>query len=222
LKKDEKTIEFGKIIIMLPMLKAIIFDFDGVIGDTYDTGFMISKMFDHDITEQDFRDHHNGNVFESPKINFQPEDVPLYYAKQKELFTQKHIFPIHDYVQSLSQQYSLFIVSSSLDENIRHFLQIGKMDNSFNQILGCTTHKSKIEKFKMIFETYDLKSEECIFVTDTIGDIKEGRYFDLKTIAVTWGYHSRELLESEKPFATVDTPLELFETIHTIANEAPI
>ena len=61
------------------MIKAIIFDFDGVIGDTYQINFDVSRLFDSNFSTQDFVDHHMGNVFEKPKINFKVEDIPIFF-----------------------------------------------------------------------------------------------------------------------------------------------
>ncbi len=195
------------------MLKAIIFDFDGVIWDTYEMNYTLSKLFDTHISERDFQDHHNGNVFETPKIKFKPEDIPVFFTKSREYFTENNIFPIQEVIQNLSKKYQLFIVSSTIDDNIEYFLKIGKINQYFLRILGCSTHPSKVEKFKMIFSEHNLQPDNCIFITDTIGDIKEARHLNLKTIAVTWGYHPKELLENEKPYILVDTPQELFEFI---------
>ncbi len=199
------------------MIKAIIFDFDGVIWDTYEINFALSKTFDSSISEQDFRDHHNGNVFEKPKIQFKPEDIPVFFAKQKKLFTERNLFPVINILKSLASDYKLFIVSSTVDENIVYFLGIGQILPLFWQVLWSTTHRSKVEKFKMIFDAYNLAKDECIFVTDTIWDIKEAKHLDLLTIAVSWGYHPTELLQKEEPFTIVDNPEALLKIIHELS-----
>ncbi len=198
------------------MLKAIFFDFDGVIWDTYEFGMDLCKRFDPLMTEQDFIDHHKWNVYESPKIRFQSGDMERYFALQKELITRSYLFPLEGILQDLSQRFPLFIVSSTPDENLNLYLSTGSYEKYFKEALGATTHKSKKRKFEMMFEKYNLKSEECVFVTDTTGDIKEAREVNLRAIAVTWGYHSKELLESEGPFSLVDTPEELLEVIDGI------
>jgi len=200
------------------MIKAIIFDFDGVIGDTYNLNFEVSKLFDSNMTEQDFIDHHKGNVFEKPKIKFKEKDIPVFFEKQKQGFTKKHLFPFKAGLDELKEKFQLFVISSTIDANIKHFLEIGKYDHFFEKIFGSTTHKSKIEKFKMIFNQYNLSSDECIFVTDTIGDIIEARKVNIKTIGVTWGYHEKELLLSEKPFAIAHNIDELLKYIHESTN----
>jgi phosphoglycolate phosphatase-like HAD superfamily hydrolase len=79
------------------------------------------------------------------------------------------------------------------------------MEGIFLGIYGFQTHKSKVEKFKLIFENFRLKKEECVFVTDTLGDIIEGNHVGIKTLAVDNGYHERERLEKGKPFMIVSS-----------------
>jgi HAD superfamily hydrolase (TIGR01549 family) len=199
------------------MPKAIIFDFDGVLADTYDLHFELSKTFDTDLSEQDFKDHHNGNVFETPKIRFKEGDMPIFFEKQKEQFTKTHLFPLKSMLTDLQKKYQLFIVSSGSDENIHHFLRLDGYEALFEAILGATTHSSKVEKFKMIFERYSLQPEECLFVTDTTGDIIESRKVGMKTVAVLWGYHGKEILEKENPFAIVRDENELRKVIESFS-----
>lgn len=56
-------------------MKVTIFDFDGVLADTYDFNKEITKKTGHDVSHEDFKAHHDGNVFEKPIIPFSEEDV---------------------------------------------------------------------------------------------------------------------------------------------------
>ena len=78
-------------------------------------------------------------------------------------------------------------------------MAIGSIKTFFSEVLGKETHKSKVEKFKMIFKEYGLKPEECIFVTDTLGDLREAKKVGVPTIAVTWGYHGKTRLKKGSP-----------------------
>jgi phosphoglycolate phosphatase len=197
------------------MLTTLIFDFDGVLGNTYQINFSVSKFFDPKISEQDFKDHHNGNVFEKPIIQFKDSDFPTFFKKQRRMFTEKELFPVTRMLQKLSKGYTLFIISSTSDENIIHFLKLKNLDTYFEAIHGATTHLSKTHKFKMIFENYNLDASQCMFITDTIGDIKEAQKVGVKSIAVTWGYHDEELLAKEKPYKIAHTPAELVQIIES-------
>lgn len=52
--------------------------------------------------------------------------------------------------------------------------------------------RSKVEKFKLIKEKYNTDFSEMIFVTDTIGDLKEASIVGIPTVGVTWGVHDLE------------------------------
>ena len=195
------------------MIKAIIFDFDGVLGDTYDISFDIMKTIDKNLTEQAFKDHFKGNVYRENKIKFEQKDIPLFFEKQKQRFTSKHLFPLKKVLEKLKKNFQLFVISSTIDENVKHFLEIGNYDRFFQKILGATTHRSKVRKFEMIFKQFNLKPEECLFVTDTVGDIVEAKEINVKTIGVTWGYHEKELLLDQKPLAIAHNAEELLNII---------
>ncbi len=216
-KNIEKREENNRIYFMI---KAIIFDFDWVIADTYDLSYSLSLEADPSITKKDFEDHHNGNVWSEPKIRFTQDSAETFFRNQKNLLQAENLFPIGNLLEEISKEYQVFIVSSGREENIKHLLSFSDFTKYFTSILWLETHKSKVEKFKMIFDEYKINSFECLFITDTIGDIKEWNHLWIKTIAVTWGYHKKNLLLSEGPYKVVDTIDELREVIRTTQNES--
>ena len=58
-------------------------------------------------------------------------------------------------------------------------------------------------ELKFLLKKYSLTPKDCIFVTDTLGDIIEANDVNVKTIAVDFGYHSRTVLSKGKPFAII-------------------
>jgi phosphoglycolate phosphatase len=195
------------------MLKVIIFDFDGVIGNTFNVNLKVWQSFDPKVTVQQYRDHHNGNVYEQPTIYIDPKDIDLWNSRALELFTSDDFFPMKDVLSSLSKQYPLLIVTSMLETTVEGHLRVGGYESYFKEIYGYTKSKSKVEKFKMAMKDYNFKPDECVYITDTLGDIEEAHKAGIKVIAVTWGYHDRNLLETAKPEAMVDTPEELLNLL---------
>jgi|GEM_PF-4406926 len=75
----------------LLMKKAIIFDFDGVIADTGDILYALSLEFDPSLSEEDFKAHHDGNVYEEPRIKFTPEGAARLYDEYCNRLSVSHV-----------------------------------------------------------------------------------------------------------------------------------
>lgn len=181
------------------MIKATIFDFDGVLGDTWETGISICRDLGMNFTLDDYLDHHNGNVFEKPKLNFSDQQANDFYCAYAERADKKNLFPLENELKKLSEKYKLYIVSSNQEAAIEKYLTIGDWSKYFDKVLGVDTDRSKVNKFNLLFKNNKFKAEECVFVTDTLGDLIEGNKVGIHTLAVTWGYHGEMRLKEGKP-----------------------
>ena len=193
-------------------MKAIIFDFDGVLADTYNFNMGLTKEVGHDVNHEVFKAHHDGNVFEQPKIPFTKKSADNFFSKYLERITVVQPFFSLENIKTIKEICPLYIISSNHKKSIQKFLKHHQLD-FFDEILGVEFHKSKVEKFKYLFEKYNFKPEEIVFVSDTLGDVLEAKKVDVKTIAVDFGFHDRERLEKGNPFKIVSNFVELFEII---------
>jgi phosphoglycolate phosphatase len=195
-------------------IKHIVFDFDGVIGDTFDILLSLSyKHATNNPSQEDFLAHHDGNVFEEPKMTFDIEKLHLFYSEYTEQISSSHLQASIEPITRLAQNFNLYINSSNREAGLFNALKHADIFDCFKKVMGAETHKSKIAKFQMIFEEYGATTEDAIFVTDTLGDIKEAEKIGLKTIAVTFGFHSRERLAQGNPYKIVDSWDEIVEEI---------
>jgi len=207
------------IIIFRFMLKAIIFDFDGVLGDTYAMSLEVFRTFRSDLSDQSYKDQYNGNVLHNNPMDFKPEEKDVFFQEMHKRFEEKHLFPFKKELQNLSEEYKLFVVSSTREENINKYLNCGNLLQNFEHILGTDTNKSKVVKFKMIFEKYNLKAEECLFFTDTLGDLRESFEVNLPSVGVTWGFQDHETLKKGEPWKIISEFEELIPTIEEYNNQ---
>jgi phosphoglycolate phosphatase-like HAD superfamily hydrolase len=140
-----------------------------------------------------------------------PENFPeKYNQKLQNLLCDPSLKNCLDY---LHEKYVMYVVSSTKDSFIEEFLVKEKVNNLFSGILGYDTHHLKVPKIKSILEKEQVLPEQCIFITDTIGDIKEAQVCGISSIGVLWGLHKEEKLRKEKVFKLVDTDIALVEAI---------
>lgn len=199
------------------MIKAIIFDFDGVIYNTFNLALKICKKIDSKFNEEKLKSMFDGNIFKKIKYGFKLERKRklLKELESKEYRNLKLNKTIKSELQKLSKKFDLFIVTSNSNENLDKFLKNSSFENKFKKIHTAEFNKSKVHNFKSLFKEFDLKPEECIFVTDTLGDILEANKVKLKTIAVTFGYHEKERLQKGKPYKIISNFKEIFISLHS-------
>lgn len=191
------------------MIKNLIFDFDGVIADTFDINSALSFEHDETATLEDFLAHHDGNVFAEPRIKFKPERVHLFYSEYRKRLTPSHLDWSVKPLQRLGEKYSLYIVSSTSELVIKEVLEKLDLLELFTRVMGQETHRSKVEKFKMLMDQNGITPKDTIFITDTLGDIKEANKVGIRTIAETFGFHPRERLALGEPLKIVDSWAEI-------------
>lgn len=198
-------------------MNILIFDYDGVIADSL--AFFMPKVIaackkngsEKVNTKNDFLQLFDGNLYERLiESGISKEKLPNmlkdFQAGFKELSTIKLFNGIKEMLEKLSKKNKLFIITSNLTNIIEESLKLKNL-NYFEEVIGADKEISKVKKI----ETIKAKFKNCniFYIGDTKGDIIEGKQSNVKTIAVTWGWHSKDRLEEENPDFIVDSPNEL-------------
>jgi phosphoglycolate phosphatase len=198
------------------MIEIIIFDFDGVIINEFEEHYSFYKKRIEGLTKEEFKSLFEGNLHEKLK-SFKERDRGLDPQDNYGLY-QRSVdvdFKIKEILKKLSKKYVLGIISSGLEEDLKIALHNNEMGSVFTFIYGKETHSSKVEKFKLVFENYKVEPKQCIFVTDTIGDIIEARKVGVESIAVDYGYHERKRIQKVNPLKIVSSFSELRRAIES-------
>lgn len=186
-------------------MKAVFFDFDGVIHNTFQVhrkGIHLTSGYD--ISEQEYRDMHNGNFHDAHVAGLDHMDWGEYGRCMKHVFRKLSLDrAVRQTLERLAKKYSLYIVSSSREHVIRAYLEANHISRLFSGVLAGELNRRKMEKFEYLFETCHITPGETVFVTDTLGDILEANEVGLRTIAVDFGYHSAETLRRGRPYAII-------------------
>lgn len=123
---------------------------------------------------------------------------------------------IVDSIKNLSNKYTLAIISSTSSSYIKSYLEKRNILSDFSDILGSELDLSKADRINVLLRKYDIKLDEVVYITDTLGDIKEAEKFGVKSIGVTWGLHDRKTLEKGNPVVIIDNPRDLLKIIQNV------
>lgn len=200
--------------------KVIIFDFDGVIIDSWEHAYVGNLRNWPDLKPEEHRNFFNGNIYE--ELEKMPE--PLYSSEDhKKWWDEIHSLTKKDLptfdgmkeaLKKLSENYILSINTSSDAVSTKNYL-VGNDIDFFDSIYGTEVSKSKVEKFNKILNHYNVEAKDCFFITDTVGDIKEANALSIPTILVTWGYQNESHFNgvADKVIGIANKPEEIFNFI---------
>lgn len=202
---------------LMPQQRFVLFDFDGVIADSAALNYELSVFFSPELNEETYRALYEANVYESlKKLSSWRETLPEEYQEKfgPRMKDEVHLVKGMDVViKTLHESYTLAIISSTPTSGIESFLVRYGLRDYFADVLGRDVHMSKVEKMRMVLEKYDISSDQCVYITDTLGDMREAQAHSMGTIASSWGVHPRETLEKGIPFRILNTPQELPDAV---------
>ncbi len=209
------------------MKKIVIFDMDGTLFNNVETAYANVSIKQPRITRGEFlalyaENYHDAIVkyqTNNPPIQLTPEQQEQYdqnYALKKA--HSKLFSGIHNLLEKLYNDGIILVLNTSAYErNALPQLEQTGIKKFFDLIGTVELSKSKIEKFNIILEKYNVTKDDVLFVTDAVGDVKEASVLDIPTIGVTWGIHDREYLNREhynNLITIVDTVKELKDYIY--------
>jgi len=203
-------------------MNILLFDYDGTILDVLDVAW---KAFNEAASKfhvpllsssKEFTGLYYNNFYDSLKNYGVPADKRIEFTNyMRQVFERSdskfNVFPgLFDVLNKLSEESELYIISSNFTDIIKNSLKRRNV-NCFKQIIGGDKETSKVIKIMTLKEQYP--NAKFFYIGDTVADINEAKKAEVKTVAVTWGYHSREQLEQAKPDMIIESPEELLKII---------
>ncbi len=176
------------------------------------------------VTSKMYRELSSGNYLEEVKkySNFKKNYTPEDEKKSAEWYTeQKKRTPLFKGIEELladlhAKSYILALNTSAYKEKCLPLLIHSRIEQMFDFIGTAEVAKTKVEKFNLILRKYKVGKEDIVFVTDSLGDLKEAYISHIPTIAVTWGVHDRKHFldpQYSNLIKIVDTVEDLRDTI---------
>jgi len=198
-------------------MKLVIFDFDGVICDSwrlharsYEKTFAAFGKKLRVKTLKKFRgwydSHWENNYY---RAGFAEKDVP---ALQREYWANVDYGKAEVYagvksaLQQLSKKHVLALVSTTRMKEIKQVLAKNGLKRFFKILESGEDRSDKKAKIVDAMGRAGAKPSETVMIGDTVADVESGRQNGVKTIAVSYGWTSEGKLKKAKPFAMVSKP----------------
>jgi phosphoglycolate phosphatase len=197
-------------------MRILLFDYDGVIANSFLVVFNIFNSVCEQyglfkMNKDEFVHLYDDNFYvDVVKRGMKKENIPkmiedfrsgfLKHKKEIQKFDK-----IEETVNELGRKNKIIIITSSETSVVKEFLK--KFGIKADEVLGADVETSKIKKIESVKKRY--QGAEFAFITDTSGDIKEGKKAGVACYGVTWGYHNEQQLMRQKPEKIFHSPQEL-------------
>jgi len=206
------------------IVKVIIFDFDGTIADTLDAIVSITNRLAEDFGYQpaspaqvaQLRNLNSRQILKQSGISI--FKIPFLLKKVKaELNKEIQVLsPISGMEEALTelkfQGYRLGIITSNSKENVTIFLDKNNLQ-LFDFVYSGRTLFGKNKLINRLLKAEKINPEEAIYVGDETRDIEASKKAQIKVIAVSWGFNSKEVLAENQPDFLIQQPYELLNAI---------
>jgi phosphoglycolate phosphatase len=202
-------------------MKLFLFDFDGVLVESLDvyekTVSLCLEKINKPLTRgrEEFLELFEGNFYES--LVKRGVDLKEFVEASGDLLSKvdyKNMQPVLGMipvVEELQKNNILLVISSNDSVTIKEAIEHFQFNGNFQEVLGSDFMLSKKDKILYAINKYQIAPEEIFYIGDTTGDIKEGKQAGVKTIGVTWGWHSKEKMAAAQPDYLFDKPEDLLQ-----------
>lgn len=209
------------------MIKCVLFDFDGTLGDT-NSGILetFKKTMDILGLERPTDEAITATIGLPLKQNFldavtgiSDEMADRCVAIYRKMFIEETIptikfFPgVAETLESLEEMgIKMAIATSRTHKTLDRILDNLGATHYFDRICCADEvvhHKPAPETVEIVLKHFGLQPSEAIVVGDTTYDIQMGQNAGCRVCGVTWGNHSREVLSSCTPDFIIDSMTEL-------------
>lgn len=192
-----------------------VFDFDGVIADSFQQVTNIFNKVGKEYgvivnSKSDLAKLYQNNIFDSLRskgLSEKEVQEMILKIRNEQVKLKIRMFPG---MKAFLKKINFIVITSNLASIVKEYLESNNLKPQ--QVIGAEHETSKVKKILKI------KNKNTFYIGDTAGDIKEGKQAKVKTIAVTWGFHNKTILRKENPDFIVDSVSDL-ENIYIRENK---
>jgi len=216
------------------MIKLVIFDYDGVIVDSFPSVHEVYKVIARKLGKkcpEDFDDfrkfygYHRLECYKNMGVTEEDdyEKAEIIYREEIAKQNPEPFNGINEIIKELCRKYKVILVSNSPKEEIVQRLRSFGIHDYFSSIFASEDLKpfKKVEVFKEVMVKFSLKPEEIVMIGDRNIDYDKGVKAGLKPeniilVEYGWGYDKNKIPDyNSKP--TVNEPKDIIKAISKIS-----
>lgn len=208
-------------------MRVVLFDFDGTIADSIPTAVKIInrlagdfgyKRLDLDeirrlqnLSSREIVKQSGVSIFALPFL------VRRFQAELNREIQNLQLIPgMREALLGLRQHGDrLGIVSSNSEENVRIFLKSQGLEHLFEWVASSPKIFGKSRAIKRLMRQNRFDPQIVFYVGDETRDIEAAKKSQVRSIAVSWGFNSKQILATHQPDSLIHQPDELAAVVHS-------
>ena len=198
--------------------KIVIFDFDGVIADSWcaQRAAFVGALQAHGLhdfaTSATFRDLLEANWFEALAGSGVADEVIVDIERGFRDLPVPDFFPGMDEVlERLARAYPVVVVTSSSTADVERVLEQRDI-RGVREVIGGDVEPSKVRKIRSVRRRFG-EHLEAWYICDTVGDVLEAHEAGATVIGAGWGWHGEERLRRAGPDHIARRPHDLLDLL---------
>jgi phosphoglycolate phosphatase-like HAD superfamily hydrolase len=202
----------------------LIFDFDGTIADTlivyFDLLNTLADRFNFARFDKNNIDYYRGlnshQIFSM--IDISKFKLPFVVLEARNLLKKEidKIKPVQGMKEVIEKIKGLNIqtgiITSNSVKNVNSFLKQCNFPD-FNFVFSSLRIWQKSAVLKKVISHHKLDPSKVYYIGDETRDIEAAKIAGIKSIAVTWGYNTKEILDNSRPDFLCESTDALSETV---------
>lgn len=193
-------------------MKAVLFDFDGTIADTFPLFVQLiekyAKKLNIDLTsiqdlKIDIKEFSMRDLFKKFQVSI---FKLIRYGRKFQNEIGENVaniqgFPgVSDLIKSLHNQgITVGVVTVNKKKTVVEFLEKEGLSEFVTFIISDRLSLNKFRSLTKAIRKYDLDPKNTLYVGDDVTDVTSSNRVGIKCICVSWGYNSKKLLSSKNP-----------------------
>jgi phosphoglycolate phosphatase len=206
-------------------MAAIIFDFDGTIGDSFEyiAGFLAEEAGKAPLSAEQkaglrgrsmaaIGRHFGLSWWHLPRLFFKGRR-----RMHSVIDKVKPFDGMPEVIQKLhAEGHELFIVSHNTVANIHSFLHHYNLHTYFLEIYGGVGLFGKAPVLRRLLKQQRLEKEDAVYIGDELRDVQAAQSINMRVVAVTWGFARPTDLRALTPTALTEKPSDLIRILEEL------